>query len=122
MKKKMKTVSELIAEVKELDEKATPGPWEEFENEVLSPGRYTVTETRFQYSLLVEQHNARLIAQYRTAAPLLAKLLEKAIEQRDFYFRYYEDFLAPDRVNIANDNEELDALVRTAFVAERNGE
>lgn len=108
------TSQELIAKVLELDAKATKGPWEKFEHEVLSPEGFTVAEASFQSSLLPEQHNARLIAHYRTAAPILARICLKLIEQRDhFHAVCYRDLEpALEDESLRKINAELDRIAK----------
>lgn len=64
-------VRNLIARVRELSEKATPGPWE-----VCPNGLWPIYCT----SELIDSPDARFIAECRTAAPLLAEALEVALE------------------------------------------
>ena len=86
------TTDELIKQVLEHDAKATAGPWDAYEAGVWThdePDCYRVMQgDRFageEVAVIREWSRAAsldadLIAAYRTAAPLLARKLERAIE------------------------------------------
>lgn len=67
----MTTIQSLIARVRELDEKATKGPWG-----LACP---FADENSWGYAIK-SLKDANLIAEYRTAAPILAEALEIALE------------------------------------------
>ena len=86
----MSKVDELIARVRELDAKATPGPWD-----AEGSGGIHMDGTRDYYTIetIEVRHlnqfarskngeaNANLVAHYRTLAPKLADMLERAMEE-----------------------------------------
>ena len=79
------TTDELIKQVLEHDAKATPGPWD-----AMATGRETYVRQRaatdgavIAYADATGEPTASeyaLIATYRTAAPLLARKLQRALE------------------------------------------
>ncbi len=81
----MSKVDELIARTRELDAAATPGPWD-----AMATGRETYVRERaatdgaiIAYADAVGEPTVSeyaLIAEYRTLAPKLADMLERAME------------------------------------------
>lgn len=76
------TAQELIAKVLELDAKATKGPWghswdsNDLRFELVGGILQSIGE-------IIEENNTKLVEHYRTAAPILARLCLKLIEQRN---------------------------------------
>ena len=80
------TPEELIARVRKLDAAAAPGPWVVVA-EATGPEGYTylaqvVCGKEYEYTIADEMADAdaNLAAEYRTLAPKLADMLERAIE------------------------------------------
>jgi len=79
------TTNELIKQVLDRDAKATPGPWEAWETgrETYVRQRAAIDGAVIAYADATGEPTASeyaLIATYRTAAPLLARKLERALE------------------------------------------
>ena len=83
------TAQELIAKVLELDAKATKGPYstrgEWIEYQIGNTKGIGVIASAGISALKDKQKdiNVECLAHYRTAAPILARMLQKAIEQRN---------------------------------------
>lgn len=83
------TPTDLAKRVLELDLNSTKGPWE---TEVANPVTFVNSVGgKISYCTVDREHNAHLIAEYRTAAPELAReylKLRGALEKFDKYCRY----------------------------------
>lgn len=121
------TTKELIAKVLELDAKATKGPWQPGIGHRSDPGYYDAefgmgpekaaywepgsTGKRIYPSA---KPDAELISYYRTAAPTLARMLQRAIEQRDHYHAVCYRDLEPalEDESLRKRNAELDRIAK----------
>lgn len=117
----MTKTEELINEVLKLDAEATKGDWYWYATSPSTPCVLSKVGSRSEIvSSGSYNTDAELIAAYRTAAPILARMLKRAIEQRD---GIYKIFLASfDRLGVGTDsikefaslevaNTELDRIV-----------
>ncbi len=103
-------INRLCREVRELDEKATPGPWEnrchEFSNHERARNIWSEYGwiARFTSPSDSDAHDAALTAHYRTSAVRLAKICERYEEALDKCYQYHgSDFAA----NALADGEKL---------------
>lgn len=84
----MNNLTELIKQVKDLDEKATPGPWK------ISGGWKDVVllkDGSKVYTANSKAEDATLVANYRTAAPKLALALEAVLPVLEYYATHRKD-------------------------------
>lgn len=72
------TPEELIVRVRELDQDATPGPWQT--HPCHTGGMSVWVGRQVVVAGPIDSRNADLISEYRTAAPALADRLERACE------------------------------------------
>ncbi len=86
-------IDKLIAEIREHDARATPGPWHPQRGAILvdlpGPIQYT-------WALAAYPKDVALIAHYRTAAPLLAAEVERLTAERATIVQALDDDCAPD--------------------------
>lgn len=122
----MTKTEELINEVLKLDADATKGPWQPGIGHRSDPGYYDA-----EFGMGPEKAaywepgsngkriypsakpDAELISYYRTAAPILARMLQRAIEQRDHYHAVCYRDLEPalEDESLRKRNAELDRIV-----------
>lgn len=100
----MNKLKELCEKVLELDAKASYG-WTAYTvGKILRYG-----DPDYKYS-----SDAKLIAEYRTIAPKLAKVCQKLIEQRDWYLECYKKAMCDNNsieLTIKDNNEQLEDLI-----------
>lgn len=111
----MTKTEELINEVLKLDADATKGDWYWY---ATSPSTRSVLSKVGSRSEIISSGSyntdAELIAAYRTAAPTLARMLQRAIEQRDHYHAVCYRDLEPalEDESLRKRNAELDRIAK----------
>lgn len=109
----MKTLSELLVQVKELDANATKGPWVTS----IQHGQANIGNPYLGKTLMIPTsagdpiQDCLLVSKYREAAPLLAEIVEKLIEQREKYRDWILNVSNLHEILEGSDNDELDAIV-----------
>lgn len=77
----MRRTDELIKLVLELDAAATPGPWVVRTITAYYEVRSYVAHAEWTLGDWMDAADASLIAEYRTLAPVLARMLQRALEE-----------------------------------------
>lgn len=130
-------IEEIASEVLRLDQAATPGPWEAEADAIFDRSGDGVCEVRawsstaWRRTRVTDEANASLIATYRTAAPELARevqRLQAAAEDRERQHKAALDTLRMERdharMRVDRDcarlADEVAALVRLKVIDERS--